>query len=236
MYFYDLALRLGIDRISPYLAAFGFGARTGIDSTGEADGILPSRAWKRKMRNEPWFPGETLITGIGQGYLAATPLQLASATATLASGGLRMRPRLLASVGTAPASRDTRGAQALSRMEIVDEAHWESILAAMQDVVHDYRGTAFSSHRDVGYRVAGKTGTAQVVAIAQDDEYDAEKLARELRDHALYVAYAPVSAPRIAVAVLVEHGGSGGRVAAPVARRVMDEYLLRGPTAASVEE
>ncbi|MDH3713236.1 MAG: penicillin-binding protein 2 [Gammaproteobacteria bacterium] len=236
VYFYDLALRLGIDRIAPYLAAFGFGTHSGIDSTGEAEGLLPSRAWKRKMRNEPWFPGETLITGIGQGYLAATPLQLASATATLASGGVRMRPRLLASVATAPGTRDTRGAQVLSRMEIVDQAHWESILAAMQDVVHDYRGTAFSSHRDVGYRVAGKTGTAQVVAIAQDGEYDADKLARELRDHALYVAYAPVRAPRIAVAVLVEHGGSGGRVAAPVARRVMDEYLLRGTAAAEVRD
>ena len=226
VYFYDLALRLGIDRIAPFLAAFGFGEHTGIDSTGEAGGILPSRGWKRKMRNEPWFPGETLITGIGQGYLATTPLQLASATATLASGGVRLRPRLLASVGSAPADRDTRGAQVLSRVEIVDEAHWNSILQAMQDVAHDYRGTAFSANRDVGYRVAAKTGTAQVVAIAQDDEYDAEKLARELRDHALYVAYAPVPAPRIVVAVLVEHGGSGGRVAAPVARWVMDAYLL----------
>lgn len=236
VYFYDLALRLGIDRISPYLAGFGFGTRTGIDSTGEAEGILPSRAWKRKMRNEPWFPGETLITGIGQGYLATTPLQLASATATLATGGERMRPRLLASVGTAPAARDTRGAQLLSRIEIVDQANWDSMLQAMQDVAHDYRGTAFNSFRDVRYRVAAKTGTAQVVAIAQDDEYDAESLARELRDHALYVAYAPVHAPRIAVVVLVEHGGSGGRVAAPVARRVMDEYLLRDTMAAAPEE
>jgi len=236
VYFYDLALRLGIDRISPYLAAFGFGAPTGIDSTGEAEGILPSRAWKRKMRNEPWFPGETLITGIGQGYLATTPLQLASATATLASGGERIRPRLLASVGTAPAARDTRGAQLLSRIEIVDQANWDSILQAMQDVAHDYRGTAFNAFRDVRYRVAAKTGTAQVVAIAQDDEYDAETLARELRDHALYVAYAPVHAPRIALVVLVEHGGSGGRVAAPVARRVLDEYLLRDTVTAAPED
>ena len=236
VYFYDLALRLGIDRISPYLAGFGFGTRTGIDSTGEAEGILPSRAWKRKMRNEPWFPGETLITGIGQGYLATTPLQLASATATLATGGERMRPRLLASVGTAPAARDTRGAQILSRVEIHNQANWDSILQAMQDVAHDYRGTAFNSFRDVRYRVAAKTGTAQVVAIAQDEEYDAETLARELRDHALYVAYAPVHAPRIAVVVLVEHGGSGGRVAAPVARRVMDEYLLRDTLADAPEE
>ncbi len=236
VYFYDLALRLGIDRVSPYLAAFGFGDRTGIDSTGEAGGILPSRKWKRKMRNEPWFPGETLITGIGQGYLAATPLQLASATATLATGGVRMRPRLLASVGEPPAARDTRGAQVLSRIEIVEDEHWRDILAAMQDVAHDFRGTAFGANRGVGYRVAAKTGTAQVVAIAQDDEYDAEKLARELRDHALYVAYAPVDEPRIAIAVLVEHGGSGGRVAAPVARRVMDAYLLRRGTQAAVGE
>ena len=124
----------------------------------------------------------------------------------------------------------------LSTIEIVNEAHWDSILEAMQDVVHDYRGTAFNSNRGVGYRVAAKTGTAQVVAIAQDEEYDAENLARELRDHALYIAYAPVQDPRIAVAVLVEHGGSGGRVAAPVARRVMDEYLLRDTPAAAVEE
>ncbi len=235
VYFYDLALRLGIDRISPYLEAFGFGQRSGIDSTGEAAGILPSRAWKRKLRNEPWFPGETLITGIGQGYLSATPLQLASATATLASGGVRMRPRLLAGVDAAPAARDTHGAQVLSRVEIVNEANWQHVAKAMEDVVHHFLGTAFTAHSDVTYRSAGKTGTAQVVAIAQDEEYDAEQLAFKLRDHALYVAYAPAQRPRIAVAVLVEHGGSGGSVAAPVARRVIDAYL-RERSAASARE
>ncbi len=188
------------------------------------------------MRGEPWFPGETLITGIGQGYLSATPLQLASATATLATRGLRMRPRLLAGVGAAPSSGDSHGAQVLSRLQIVDEGNWQSVAQSMQDVVHHYLGTAFRAHADLGYRSAGKTGTAQVVAIAQDEEYDEEKVALKLRDHALYVAYAPVEDPRIAVAVLVEHGGSGGRVAAPVARRVLDAYLLHGAAATGAPE
>ncbi len=225
VFFYDLALRTGIDRISPYLARFGFGELTGIDSVGEATGILPSREWKRRERSQPWFPGETVITGIGQGYLSATPLQLALATATLANGGKRLRPRLLGGVG-GPADGEAR-VEAVDAFEFRDRAHWDEVVRSMRDVVHDPRGTAYWAHRNLRYQAAGKTGTAQVVGIAQDEEYDEEKIARRLRDHALYVSFAPLEAPRIAIAVLVEHGGSGGSVAAPVARQVLDEYLLR---------
>ena len=224
VYFYELALQLGIDRISPYLSQFGFGDRTGIDNIGEATGILPSRAWKRRVRHQPWFPGETLITGIGQGYMTATPLQLASATATLANAGRRLKPRLFLGHERVPES--DRTPETLSQVEIKHESNWSYVLHAMRNVTQALQGTAYRASLEAAYKSAGKTGTAQVVGIAQDEEYDQEKLAFKLRDHALYIAFAPIDDPKIAIAVIVEHGGSGGSVAAPVARKVMDYYLV----------
>jgi penicillin-binding protein 2 len=228
VYFYDLGHELGIDRLSGFLARFGLGQRTGIDSTGERPGILPSREWKQTTHNQPWYPGETLITAIGQGYMLTTPMQMASVAATLATRGERVQPRLLRGYAD-PDGNTVRPIHPvpLPQVELDDPANWAPVLEAMEHVVHQRNGTAHGAiGDDLGYRMAGKTGTSQVFSLAEGEEYDAEELAFYLRDHALFIGFAPAQDPRIAVAVVVEHGGSGGAVAAPVARRVMDAYLL----------
>jgi penicillin-binding protein 2 len=227
VYFYDLGHKLGIDRMAPMLGAFGVGSRVGIDATGERPGILPSREWKRSAQNLPWFPGETLITAIGQGYMLTTPMQLADITSTLANRGQRVQPRLLRAIRqTSEADSIMQPVRYLEPVE-ASEAHWEVIHQALIDAVHERHGTAWGSIGSTapGYVVAGKTGTAQVFSLGQDQEYNQSELERRLWDHALFIGYAPADDPQIAVAVLVEHGGSGGRVAAPVARKVMDQYL-----------
>lgn len=230
VYFYDLALRLGIDRLHGYLSEFGFGRRTGIDLHGESAGLMPSREWKRRTQNLPWFPGETLITGIGQGFSLATPLQLASVTATLAHQGQAMVPRLVRGItgsggdeayeAVPPTVGDTVTKQ--------HQPHWDHVIHSMERVVHSPRGTARRLD-NLGFTVAGKTGTAQVFGIAQDAEYNADEIAKKLRDHALFVGFAPADDPRIAVAVIVENGGGGGAVAAPIAGAVMRAYLEGSP-------
>ncbi len=226
VYFYDLALSLGIDRIHDFLARFGFGQPTGIDLTGEAGGLLPSRAWKQARRHEPWYLGETLITGIGQGYTLATPLQLAVTTAVIAQRGERIRPHILyARRDPEEPALHALEPQALPPVELAMPRHWDQIIAAMEKAVHSIRGTAYRIGRDAPYRIAGKTGTAQVFGIKQDEEYKEEEVAAHLRDHALFVAFSPVEEPRIAVAVIVENGGSGGATAAPIARQLIDYYL-----------
>jgi len=219
VYFYDLARNLGIDRLHDYLAGFGFGRPTGIDIGDESGGLLPSSAWKRAARNLPWYPGETLIAGIGQGFMQTTPLQLAVATAQLARGGLALTPRL--ALEPAPPAPERPPASVA-----IDPAHLRAVVGAMTDVVHGPRGTARRIAEGAEYRIAGKTGTAQVFGIAQEEEYEESEVALHLRDHGLFVGFAPADAPRIAVAVVVENGGSGSRAAAPVARAVMDRYLL----------
>lgn len=235
VYFYDLALELGIDRMHEFMTRFGFGVATGIDIHGEKRGLMPSRAWKRtafSVRAEQvWFPGETLITGIGQGFMLATPLQLAHATATLAARGKRFRPQLIR------ATRDPvtgtvieRPAEPLPGVEVTNDTHWDVVIAAMHDVVHGERGTARAIGMNLGYRMAGKTGTAQVFTIAQEEEYDEEEVAERLRHHALFVAFAPVAEPEVALAVVVENAGSGSGAAAPVARDVLEAWFAPGDT------
>ncbi len=227
VYYYELAYRLGIDRISSFLARFGFGAQTGIRLPGEARGLLPSREWKRRNRHQPWYPGETLITGIGQGYLLTTPLQLAVATATLATEGIHLQPLLVRTLES-PDNRQKREQKktVINRISIIDPDNWLTVKHAMTQVVHGPHGTARRiAQKD--YRIAGKTGTSQVFGLKQDEEYDAEKLAKKLRDHALFIAFAPEEKPRIAVAVIVENGGSGGAVAAPVAGKVIQAFMER---------
>ncbi len=225
VYFYDLALKLGIDRIAPFMARFGFGRKTGIDLPVEKSGINPSRAWKRLTRHRPWFPGETLNTGIGQGYTTATPLQLAQATAILAMRGKGYRPHVVRATRD-PVSDEITPVRQIPLKPITDvRAHdWRYIIESMRHVVSSARGTA---HRidNPRYTIAGKTGTAQVFGIKQEEEYDESKIARKLRDHALFIAFAPVDKPQIAIAVIVENGGSGGRVAAPIARRILDAWM-----------
>ncbi len=226
VYFYELALALGIDRMHDFMSEFDFGRRTGIDLLGEAVGLMPSSEWKRQVRNQPWYPGETLITGIGQGFILSTPLQLAAATSTLAMRGLRLRPK----VGLFTEDSTNKEVKSLSvaRAEPItqnDPQNWEKVVSSMVGVVHGARGTARRIGSDAVYKIAGKTGTAQVFGVGQDEEYDEEKIEKKLRDHALFVSFAPAENPRIAVAVVVENGGSGSRTAAPIARRIMDHYL-----------
>jgi penicillin-binding protein 2 len=227
VYFYDLAQRLNIDRMSSFLARFGFGEKTGIDVLGERSGLLPSREWKRRARNEVWFPGETLIAGIGQGFTLVTPLQLASTTATLAARGKRVEPRLLHAVQAAENSLPViQPPVELPAVKIRHEGHWDLMIRAMENVMHGARGTARRSAIGLEYRMAGKTGTAQVFGIAQDEEYEAEEIAERLRDHSLFIAFAPARDAKLAVAVIAENAGSGSAIAAPIARRIMDQYLL----------
>ncbi len=232
VYFYELALKLGIDNMHDFLDGFGLGHRSGIDVPAEKAGTLPSREWKRnnfrRREDQVWFPGETLITGIGQGFLQTTPLQLAQMTAFIAGRGQAFRPTLVAAVSD-PASSDMLEfePEALTPVEVSDPALWDAAIEGMIEVMHGPRGTARAAGADAPYRIAGKTGTAQVVNIAQDEKYDAEELDERLRDHALFIAFAPAEDPRIAVSVLVENGGSGSGTAAPLAREVLDNYLLR---------
>jgi penicillin-binding protein 2 len=228
VYFYDLALQLGIDRIHTFLSLFGFCQRSGVDISGDLPGLLPSQEWKRRTRQEPWFAGETLIVGIGQGYFLTTPLELASATATLAARGIRYSPRIVQakSSGTPGQEEPVKLPPPIATaIPPIDGKHLEHVIEAMADVVEGARGTARSINTKE-YRIAGKTGTAQVFTVKQDEEYDEEKVAKKMRDHALFIAFAPVEEPRIAVAVIVENGGHGGSVAAPIARRIMDLYLM----------
>lgn len=226
VYFYDLALSMGIERIHDYLKHFGFGRASGIDIVGELSGLLPSPQWKRQRRNEPWFPGETIITGIGQGFFLVTPLQLANATAALATGGRLMQPRIIHAEqqvnSTALLPYQSR---VIENISVNDRHNWDAILDAMVDVVHSARGTARGIDVKDTYRIAGKTGTAQVFGLKEEEKYDAETLARKLHDHALFIAFAPAEKPQIALAVIVEHGGGGGSVAAPIARTIMDAYF-----------
>jgi penicillin-binding protein 2 len=225
VYFYRLAHDMGIERLDDLLAEFGFGQPTGADIAGEVGGLLPSPAWKQRARNQPWFPGETLIVGIGQGAFLATPLQLAAATAAIANGGTFIQPRLVA------ATRASLGAPlepttAVQRpIPDQDPNHWQAILDAMTDVVEGRRGTARRIRSDA-YRIAGKTGTSQVFTVGQNETYNEAEVAERMRDHALFVGFAPIEQPRIAVAVIVENGGHGGATAAPIARAVMDSWFL----------
>jgi len=230
VYYYQMANSLGIDKLSEFMKGFGLGQRTGIDLQAEPSGLVPSRDWKRDRRGVAWYPGDTLNTGIGQGYMLVTPLQLGVMTATLANRGKRIEPRLVDRLvhnrGDSEEAEitDLKG-ETLSKVGAT-KANFDVIIDAMQAVVEHPRGTARRSGLDAEYTIAGKTGTAQVVAIPQGARYDESKLSDFEKDHALFVSFAPVEEPKIAVAVIIENGGSGSSAAAPVARKVMDFYLL----------
>ena len=227
VYFYQLAHGIGITRMHKMLSQFGLGQRTGIDLEQEPSGLMPSPAWKRRARGQPWYPGETVITGIGQGYMLATPLQLASLTATIANRGKRMQPRLVNAYGYGETeSRLAVAPVSLKPVKLRNPRNLNMIIKAMTAVVHGPRGTARKIGRNSPYRIAGKTGTAQVIGIAQGAKYDAKKIAKRFRDHALFIAFAPVNNPQIAVAVVAENGGGGSKTAAPIAKKVLDYYLL----------
>src|SRR6056297_46768 len=239
VYFYQMSTELGIDTMHDYLARFGLGSRTGIDIAGETAGVVPSRAWKREKfssrANQVWFPGETVIASIGQGYMLTTPLQLAVATAAVGTRGERRRPHL-ALGWEHPLDGEFHPVESepLPPVGVRDPLHWEVVINAMRDVLQGENGTARAVGMDAPYSMAGKSGTAQVFSVGQDEEYDEDEIDERLRDHALFIAFAPLEDPRIAVSVIVENGSSGSRVAAPIARAVMDKWLLdeRGEAAA----
>jgi penicillin-binding protein 2 len=229
VYFYQLAVNMGIDRLHENLSLFGFGQDYAIDLPEARNGLLPSRDWKQGARGEPWFPGDTVNIGIGQGDILVTPLQLATAVAMLANRGKAVMPRMLKSGIEVP---ELTADKRLQDVDLVPDHVWDSVHEAMGMVVHrgnqgfDENGTAWAYiGRDIDYKMAGKSGTAQVVGIAQGEEYDEELLNERQRKHAWFVAFAPFEDPEIAVAVLVENGGGGSEVASPVARRVLDHYM-----------
>ena len=234
VYFYSLARDLGIERMGGFMREFGLGASTGIDLEGEQSGVVPSPAWKKKAFKraaaQVWFPGETVIAGIGQGYMLATPLQLAHATATIASRGKRFKPTLLR--GTRNPATGTIEYQAPEPLPAVDDQdalHWEAIIEGMHGVMQGPRGTARAVGSRAAFPIAGKSGTAQVFSVAQGQKYKASEVDERRRDHALFVAFAPLDAPRIAVAVVIENGESGSKAAAPIALEVINAYLKPVP-------
>jgi penicillin-binding protein 2 len=219
-FFYGLAFRMGIDRIHDFGAQFGLGQKTGIDLPNEKRGLWPSREWKQKAHRLPWFPGDSLNVGIGQGFALATPLQMASMVATIANRGKHLQPQVVKSI-----NGELLPPKIINQVE-VDDRYWDHIFIAMRDVMHSAHGTARRAGSKSSYLMAGKTGTAQVVGIAQGEEYDSEALKARNRDHALFVGFAPFDNPKIAVAVIVENGESGSGTAAPIARKMFDSYLL----------
>ena len=221
-YFYDLASKLGIDRMHDYLSMFGLGQKVSLDMFEESSGLMPSREWKRSTRRQAWFPGETVILGIGQGYMQVTPLQLAQATALIANKGVWNRPHLARTIDGAPPVDE----HPMANIVLHDPKEWEQVNHAMQLVMHDARGIARASATGAQYRIAGKSGTAQVVAIKQGERYNRLKTAERNRDNALFVGFAPAEDPQIVISVMIENGEAGGRVAGPVVRKVMDAWLL----------
>ena len=217
-YYYDLAHRMGIDTMADLLTPYGLGQKTGVDTTGEQPGIMPSTEWKRRAMGEVWYPGETISAGIGQGYMLATPLQLAQATMVIANKGESFVPSVVHRVGDLIVGGVQRPALTIA------EEDWQAVVAGMVDVVHSPRGTAAAIGKGLQYSMAGKTGTSQVISIAQDAIYDEETVSERNRNHGLFVAFAPVDKPRIVVAVIAENGG-GSSAASPIARRVIDAWL-----------
>jgi len=224
-FFYDTAYRMGIDHIHHYGKQFGLGEYTRIDIPNERRGLWPSREWKQRVRKLPWFPGDTINVGIGQGDSLATPLQLAVMVSTIAKRGVRLKPQLVKKIDGEPIAT-----KIVSTMDSVSQRHWDVIHKAMHDVVHASNGTGRRIARGIRYKIAGKTGTAQVVGIKQGEKYDSDALRERHRDHALFVGFAPFDKPEIAVAVLVENGEAGSSAAAPVARKLFDAHILQDYT------
>ncbi len=223
-YYYMVANDLGIDAIARFMAQFGFGSRTGIDISGESAGVLPSQEWKLRRFKEKWFAGETISIGIGQGYNAYTPLQLAQAIATLASDGVAYRPHIVNYIEDFRTRERTSVEAQIMRTLDVRREHLAVVKNALVGV--NKEGTAARSFAGAAYVSAGKTGTAQVIGVKQGEKYVESQVQEELRDHSLFIAYAPAENPRIALAVIVENAGFGARAAAPLARKVLDYYLL----------
>ena len=220
VFFYKMGVKIGIDTLAISSQAFGLGKKTNIDLPGERSGIMPSRIWKKNARGASWFDGDTINVSIGQGFMLTTPLQLAVMTASIASRGDLIQPQIVKSINGVenPTIKVTESSK-------ISDKHWNYIHESMRDVVHSNRGTARGINKDLTYNIAGKTGTAQVISINANDEYDRSKISERQWDHALFVAFAPAENPKIAVALIVENGEHGSSAAAPIARTVIDTYI-----------
>ncbi len=224
-FFYGLAIELGIDKLSSFVRHFGFGEKSGIDIKGENSGLLPTKEWKYRRFKQPWYTGETVIVGIGQGYTLTTPMQLAHATAMLANGGTSMKPKLVNIIENSKTGIINTIKPVSTEKLSLDPENLEIVKQAMIDVSLP-GGTAARALANAEYSVAAKTGTAQVIGIKQNERYNEKNINERHRDHALFISYAPAENPKIALAVIVENGGHGGSAAGPIARKVMDYYLL----------
>lgn len=224
VFFYDLAYKTGIRRLAPFIKRFGFGKKTGIDTTSEASGLVPTPAWKLATLQQSWLPAETVISGIGQGYLLATPIQLAVATAAIATRGKHVVPRVVKAIRHGGEWKE----QPVQRKKDIQlqQSDWDYVIKAMRNVVHRSNGTAFRISHNINYLVAGKTGTVQVVSMPEEGE---EEIPTELRnklleDHGMFIAFAPADKPEIVIATVAEHSGSGA-IAAAISRKVLDAYF-----------
>lgn len=227
-FFYDLAYQLGIDRIHEYMSKFGFGEYTGIDLIEETDGNLPSRGWKKARYNQPWYIGDTISVGIGQSYWTATPIQLLDTLNTIINEGQRIQPQLL--YGTKVADQVAPVMPITRRpIDVFQANNWRIIKESLYNTVHLPHGTAYKAYLDAPYTSAGKTGTAQLFTVGQDEDYDDLEIADYLKDNAMYFGYAPHLNPEISVMVALENAGGGGSNAAPIARRIMDFVLIEQP-------
>ena len=229
VFFYDLAFNMGIDQIHDSLSYFQFGKKTGIDLPGELGGILPSREWKKINKDEPWYRGETLITGIGQGFMTSSPLQLALATAAIANKGQLLTPQVMMHSQSKNGDFFEERNPKAQQIPIKDISNWELIIEAMKQTVYGKFGTAKRLNNKLQYSLAGKTGTAQVFGLDPEEEYIAENIEEKLRDHALFTGFAPIEDPQVAIAIIVENAGSGSSKAAPLARELLDEYFIKNP-------
>lgn len=226
-FFYDMGVKLGIDRISDYMQSMGFGEKSGVDIFEESNTNMPSRGWKRARHNQPWYHGDTVAVSIGQGYWTTTPLQLLVTTAVLLNDGQQPTPHLAKEL-TNELGTDTVSTSLKDVIPVVNPSNWQVVRDAMLQTVNTQKGTAFNAFRGASYTAGGKTGTAQVVSIAQDAKYDANAINERHRDNAMYIGYAPADAPTIVIAVTVENTGGGGSTAAPIARQMLDYYFSAG--------
>ena len=220
---------MGIDQIHDSLSLFQFGKKTGVDIPGELGGILPSREWKKINKDEPWYRGETLITGIGQGFMTASPIQLALATGAIANKGQLHTPRVLMHTQSKNGESYHESQTQSKQIPIKDISNWDLIEHAMKQTVYGKLGTAKRLNNKLKYTLAGKTGTAQVFGLDPEEKYIADNIDEKLRDHALFTGYAPIENPQVAIAIIVENAGSGSSKAAPLARALLDEYFIKNP-------
>lgn len=224
VYFYSLAHKLGVDRLHDIFTRFGLGTKTGVDLPGEASGLAPSKQWKKRVRKEDWYPGDTINIGIGQGTLLATPIQLAQMAATLATRGNYYKPHLVNTKSSFHVEEETETVSPEFQVNLSHPEHWNTIINAMQKVAQSPGGTAFRAIQGASYTIAGKTGTSQVFGIKQNEKYIVSKVKSHLRDHSWFIGFAPIDNPKIAIAVIVENKYS--KTGADVARAVLDHFFL----------